>query len=534
MSFRVIMSLINCNVQNLVTEQIQLYLSRNDFNFIELKTLLLSQTPVSQIHSKIIDLLTQYKELDQSQVKKALETQAYKQQISEDEHQKKQDLEQEAKDDFTKKQLSKKINQLPSQLNHYESQIRIFELKLADLMRNAPNSKIAQNKPPNTSTPAYKTYLSSIEKVKSAILTSEMKIRSLLVEQHTLTTQLKEIETRINERALRDRLRLKRAQARTGYASTGEAITDTLTLKNQTQLSKTIATQQTALEKKCELLIQNAAKINYTTFINAIENSLLQSQLTLKAKDCDALQTCIKFLKQHLDFVNQARGIEENLNLQKQRIKTKIIHLKKLNTKLNSLNQTNPNVSKSNELLLAQNEELTKKKNAHESTNNKLSTPALFLLALSCLLSIPLILTFCGIIPFFMAPTLVYTLVAVPPALVFATTISLGISSLVYSYKAAGDKKEIETNLNTLETNKATMQDNSETINQLQVITIPKLKIEIIQEEELKEQLALSLKKLQNKASDAFKQAQETKPITPKAVLSDSEDDEQLESSLSI
>ena len=64
------MLLANCDVQELVTEQINDYLTTTELTFAHLKAQILSKTPLSPVHAKIVTVLTQHKNTDQTQVKK--------------------------------------------------------------------------------------------------------------------------------------------------------------------------------------------------------------------------------------------------------------------------------------------------------------------------------------------------------------------------------------------------------------------------------------------------------------------------------
>ncbi len=81
------MPLADYNVQEFVTEQVNVYLQDHKFTFPELKTLILSKSLISGLHSQMVVILTEAKQLDQTEVKKNLEKQANKKQLDEDKRQ---------------------------------------------------------------------------------------------------------------------------------------------------------------------------------------------------------------------------------------------------------------------------------------------------------------------------------------------------------------------------------------------------------------------------------------------------------------
>jgi hypothetical protein len=527
------MPLADCTIQELVTDHIKQYLSKNNPNFAELKALIVSKAPIPQIHSNIVTHLTQMKDKDCTKVQKALEHQAYKNQITEDEKQKKRDTSEESRDEEVTKRLKRQLNHIPTQLNNYNTERRLLEYKLSRLMNEAAKIEVTQHTNPEINkkiSSSYEEYLRSIERVKSSIASYDIKIQALNRDQVTLHVQLNDQENRAQVRLIRHKSRVRRAQARTGYLSSGEGIDETLSSKNHTQLTKSIQDQHQALEKKLIDLIQKSEHINFSFFINELQLYLAQPDIKLKIHEIDALNACIKLMNAHLEFENQARHTQTSINIKKQHISSLANKLQEQNSRYTSLKGDNPHLTEINNQLHLGNIKLTEALNGHNNLSQHLKTAALLLLTLSFLFTIPLILTLTGVIPMVFAPALLYSLVAVPPALMLIATISVGIAALVYDNKANSNEAEIKNNLNSIEINHTKMNRNIQNLNLIQTTTIPKLEEQINKGNASQEHLALSLKKSQNQALEALKQAKEIQPVAAQSTLfsADSPQEESL------
>lgn len=167
-----------------------------------------------------------------------------------------------------------------------------------------------------------------------------------------------------------------------------------------------------------------------------------------------------------------------------------------------------------NEELVSRNLELTAMKEHHANLRHRLGTPALLLFGLTFLFSIPLILTISGVIPFFIAPALLYILVSAPPTILLLSTIGVGIAAIVFSFKMHSNESAIKSNLQAIETNSNQMSRNSQNLKSLETLTIPTLDMQIKKDENLRDQLMLSLQKLQRQAAQAFQKAKEVECLS--------------------
>ncbi|MCL5272863.1 MAG: kinectin 1, partial [Gammaproteobacteria bacterium] len=380
------MLLADFNIPELMTEQINQYLSNNDPEFSELKALVLSKAPIPQIQSNIVDILTKIKETNRIKVQKALESQAHKNQINEDEQQKKREITEEAKDDEAKRHLSRDLKKIPGQIINYETECRLLHHKLNRLLEAPPKIEVTQ-KPASNAHKLSKSRLDehnrAIEKIRNSVSEYEIKIQELLQEQHSTQIKLKEIESRANLRSEHSQKRLQRKQATAGYSQTGEGIEETLSTKNRKSLAKNIQDQTKALDKKCSDLIQDAEYINYPAFIEELQKYINNPKTKLTSSEVGALNAILKLMRKHLDYEHQAANTESSLKIKKQTISTQLAKLKGFNTKLNSLNESNPNLNAANIKLTMRNIELQISSANHVKSRDNLSAPGMLLLALT-------------------------------------------------------------------------------------------------------------------------------------------------------
>lgn len=514
------MLLSNCNIQDLVTEQINTYLSSNEFTFNELKEFITSKIPIPQVHVQCTKILSESKHADLIKVTKVLETQTYKQQITEDEKQTKQDLSEETKDDALKMDLTKELNQIPTRLTSHETECTVLKHKLARELASAPHVEVThQHQTSTKSAKNVKKKSSSIEehsiaidRLNTSILHYEMKIQALCDRQASIRITLHEINSRAQARQERKLIRNTRSQARAGYQSTGEGLLDTLSPKNQAQLSLGIKNQRNALATKYSELIQDAQVINFAFFLGLLQNHL--NTLKLTAQEEEALRIGLKLMNQHLQYEQQSSTLKDSLNKKKQSISTQIVKLNDLNSKLKKLQHNNPNLSENNKKLTANNKELKTALEHNNALRQRLATPGLLLLTLSFLLTIPLILTSYGIIPFFIAPVFLFILVSAPPAFLLIATLSVGIAALVYGIKAHFNETAIQSNVQAIQTNNTQAKRNSISLQTLNTATIPAIESQIKKDELARDNLITSLKESQRATEQTLKQAKATEPVS--------------------
>ncbi|HGF0935951.1 TPA: Dot/Icm type IV secretion system effector LegC3/PpeA [Legionella pneumophila] len=510
-----IMFLANCNIEELVTEHIKQFLADEELSFSGLKDLILSKAPIPWIHSSVTAALLKSRDSDKTEVKKNLEQQSYKAQMAEDKIQKEQDEAEALKDKKLKEILTRELNHIPTQISEQQTELRLLHYKLERLFESQTKVDVIQH--PDSSMKKIKpssTHSASIERLQRSINEREIKIQSLFEQEVNNKIKLNEIEKRASIRSQHHTKRVKRAQARIGYNSTGEDILSTLSGKNQSILLRSIQKQHHALEKKCSDLIQEADQINYPLFLEELQKHLNKKKHNLSSQEVDGLKSVIKYIKQHLEFEHEAINTQSSLHIKKQSISSQIVKLRELQSKLKTLKNNNPHLTAANEELVSRNLELTAMKEHHANLRHRLGTPALLLFGLTFLFSIPLILTISGVIPFFIAPALLYILVSAPPTILLLSTLGVGIAAIVFSFKMHSNESAIKSNLQTIETNSNQMSRNSQNLKSLETLTIPTLDMQIKKDENLRDQLMLSLQKQQRQAAQAFQKAKEVECLS--------------------
>lgn len=507
------MILANYNIQEFVTDQINTYLTDNELSFSDLKTLLLSKSPIPNVHSNIVTILAQAKHSDQVEVQKALEKQAHKKQLAEDAQQQKQDRLAALKDEELKDRFTRELNHIPTQLSSYGTESALLQLQLTRVLEMTLNVEVIHHHEHDLKKPA--TTLDeprhTIERLRKSILNYGIKTQALLEKKQSMQKSLQEIELRARESLTRQLERSVREQARIGYNSSGEGVLETLSTQNQSQLSKSIYDQHKALEKKCTDLIMETEQINYIFFIEQLRDHLTHSSLS--SSKVEALNTILKLMKQHVQYEQQSATSQDSLNKKIQSISSQINKLQELNNKLHALREDNPNLTSANQQLSTRNTDLALSLEHNSSLQQRLGAPTLLLFALTFIFTIPLILTITGIIPFFIAPALLFTLVATPPALLLIAALVTGISAAVYAYKAHSDESEIKMNKQTIENNNDQMGRNTQHLHTLQAVTIPNLETQIKKDELTRDLLVDSLKKTQLLAKQILKKANEIDPV---------------------
>ncbi|CZH73913.1 TPA: kinectin 1 [Legionella pneumophila] len=509
------MFLANCNIEELVTEHIKQFLADEELSFSGLKDLILSKAPIPWIHSSVTATLLKSRDSDKTEVKKNLEQQSYKAQLAEDKIQKEQDDAEALKDKKLKEVLTRELNHIPTQISEQQTELRLLHYKLERLFESQAKVDVIQHSDsPMKKIKPSSSHSASIERLQRSINEREIKIQSLFEQEVNNKIKLNEIEKRASVRSQHHTKRVKRAQARIGYNSTGEDILSTLSGKNQSILLRSIQKQHHALEKKCSDLIQEADQINYPLFLEELQKYLNKKKHTLSSQEVDALKSVIKYIKQHLEFEHEVINTQSSLHIKKQSISSQIVKLRELQNKLKTLKNNNPNLTAANEELVSRNLELTAMKEHHADLRHRLGTPALLLFGLTFLFSIPLILTISGVIPFFIAPALLYILVSAPPTILLLSTLGVGIAAIVFSFKMHSNESAIKSNLQTIETNSNQMSRNSQNLKSLETLTIPTLDMQIKKDENLRDQLMLSLQKQQRQAAQAFQKAKEVECLS--------------------
>lgn len=531
--------LTTCTMQQ-VRDDMKAFLNQSPpLSFVTLKTLLTSKKSITEVHAPIAQRVQQIRDDAKTAAQDILEQIALQEQIRDDDYEKRSDA-SSYKDDLHRKEI------LHQELIHKSTMRRQFEGELLTLnaVLQSTSTPLQVHQHPVTEThtnthqhpsqvptqpnvhthPNQDAHQQSVgvvhahptidihQTTRQRISFINAELMQLNNQNRRISEELTQIDRRMEEYASRRNERELRLQARLDLANhvAGSSVNKTLSPKQQLDLNAKIRLHYDNFDLQCAELIANAEKINYSIFINQLEDHLKKTSLTDQEKR--ALNQSLTLIKQHLAYENEAEIIQRSLNEVQTTLSNDRKKLGLSNSKLNKLKQTNPHLARINEELAAQNIEQQALCIENKLTRDKLTTPTLIAVGTTVLASIPLALTLAGVIPFFIAPTLLFTLVSLPPALLLVTTLGLGIAAITYAVKASLNENTIENNQNTIDQNRSQMVDNISATEQLERATIPELTRAIARGELEQHNLEQSLQQKQMQAEQALQQAKEVTP----------------------
>ena len=165
------MMLANFKVEETLTEQINYYLSNNQWTFTELKALILRNKPIIEVQIKFEALLLKAQNLDLANKKQNLEIEMLKKQRTEDGLAHQNDGLKKAKDEQLKKRLNQELKKVSSSIERYlneqqvinqqTAQISLAKLALGQSQYYAPNNQLhysTQQHEISINFPAYAVY----------------------------------------------------------------------------------------------------------------------------------------------------------------------------------------------------------------------------------------------------------------------------------------------------------------------------------------------------------------------------------------
>ncbi|HHL3491745.1 TPA: Dot/Icm T4SS effector LegC3/PpeA [Legionella pneumophila] len=482
-----------------------------DHQFSELKHLLIDKKTIPWIHNQIVEQLSQIKKSDEIAVIARLEKSAYEQQMKEDDDEKNRDVEELRQDLLQRNHLTRQLEILRVRKEQYERELLIRNT--VSHVHTHPDTPVVHqhpSQPVSVPLPNPNTHVHTHLEATLSTQDIELSIRRINRRISEINKELEILDSRNDEREIRRGDREKRLQARLNYVQKTAGVTNTLSPNNQKKLLSNIEKEKKSLTQLHSSLLLKADQLNYSIFLQQFELSLQSMQRPFQ--EIDALKAIVKKMKEHLNFKEKAALVQSQLNNTIHTIGKHTSTLERLQSKLRSLQLANPDLTRRNERLAEQNRELLESYNNHTKTRNKLLLPTLILSGLSLLFSIPLILTLTGIIPYAIAPAVLLTLVITPPALLLLAGLGVGIAAITYAVKAYFNNSTIESNKETIESNRRQMGTNQQEIYTLENQTIPNLKRELLQNEEIKNRLTDELQYIENLAEQALKQANEVEP----------------------
>ncbi|HAU1150440.1 TPA: type IV secretion protein Dot [Legionella pneumophila] len=504
------MSLATYDVKQELVKLTQNFLSI-DHQFSELKNLLIDKKTIPWIHNQIVEQLSQIKKSDEIAVIARLEKSAYEQQMKEDDDEKNRDVEELRQDLLQRNHLTRQLQIVGVRKEQYERELLIRNT--VSHVHTHPDTPVVHQHPSQpVSVPSLNPNTHVHTHLEATLSTQDIELSIQRINRRIseITKELEILDSRNNAREIRRGDREKRLQARLNYVQKTAGVINTLSPDNQKKLLSNIEKEKKSLTQQHSSLLLKADQLNYSIFLEQFELSLQIMQGPFQ--EVDALQTIVKRMKGHLNYKEKAASIQSRLNNTVLTIGNNKGRLERLLSNLSSLQLANPDLTRRNERLEEQNRELLESYNTHIKTRNKLILPTLILSGLSLLFSIPLILTLTGIIPYAIAPAVLLTLVIAPPALLLLAGLGVGITAITYAVKAYFNNSTIESNQKTIESNRRQMSTNQQEIYTLENQTIPNLKRELLQNEEIKNRLTDELQHIENLAEQALKQANEVEP----------------------
>lgn len=486
------------------------FLMADTITFSDLKKYILTYEPVAPVHTLVSDYLKQIKAADQQEIKAQLELRAYEEQIIEDEKDKKQDSDAQAID---LQRQSENIGQ---------RDFKVMELARCDVELNAlllqaqPQSSVhvthhhGYQQPEVVVTPQAPV-------VDNARLMREQRVRTLQRQINSvrdfifqIDQALARINTRHSERESRRAQREVRLQARIDYLNQNKEISVTLSEDRKSKLVISLQKEYQKLEEQCAALIRKAKEINYSTFVDQVSSYLGKNTRSLQ--EVEALRKVIQLMEQHLSCTNQVHYLQASLNKVNNTILDNEALVKKINQRVAEFKKENPLLSQKNERLKEENKALEDVSKEKVNARKRTVLPGLIFSALGLITSIPLILTLAGVIPFFIAPAILFSLFAVPPALLLVVALGAGIIALNLTMKNNALRSIIYSNYTSIWSNKQKIQSNEQAINFADKDALTSLERKLKDDSQIKEELTQSLQEAKSASEQALKRAENIEP----------------------
>lgn len=511
------MSFFHLDIHQLVIKQITSYLLQSSLSFNELKAILTNKAPLPSIQAKITTQLTDCKKQELADTQHRIEKKIIDTQSQEDA----QDAEEEKKQnqvlDEEKKRLTHELDEIPDKILTHEKEciLLVNEIRTSKqaLLTDHPKKTLRH-------TPLHLVHSNeknqdesdhAIASLEKKLLEQGLEISVLTQRQFAIQSKLGQINSQLRKHSNHQVERQFRDQARTVYESSQEGIFNALSIKNKKILQNSIKTQQDTLEKKLSELTQEAECIHYPVLLDQLP--IILPQLQFKPPEREAITRLLKLVHSHLEYELLATSIEKNLYEKRKSINAQLNQLKKNQLKLEQLKKETPLLAETSEKMDKDNVSLQPRLDGFSQTTQRLKKIVFIFTAITALSTLPLILTLAQMIPFFIAPLLVYTLVITPPAILLFTTLCLGITTLIYSFKNTRLNALIETNQQSAEKNRNQIKRNDQELNHIECQIIPSIERQIKKDETLRDQLNKQFQDNKLLAIQHLAQAQVIEPV---------------------
>lgn len=483
------------DINQQLKSQFNTFLNSN-ISFYELKALLTGKKTIPVVHSQLVDMLLERKRLELINIlaKKQDYLTAMAALEFQDENKSSaydsiytavttegilDDVTQRADDQFNDRLIREREEKQQAR-TRLEQQLLVNELIVQVL---GPTKSVVYQHPP--------TYINSFE-VKCQIETDIATLTNRIID---IERDLSGIAKRANERNNRREEREAHLNAVIKYHQ-----------KRPLDLSNHYKNNPNRdIHEKCNGLITEADQLNYSVFLEQFE--LYLEHNNRPAQEIEALGKVLQLMKQHLVHEQKVAKLQSKLNSTLVTIVQDEQTLELTQQKLIPLIQVTSDLTTTNERLKNENIELSKSQEENTQTRNRLLYPTLILTGAGLLAAIPLILTLVGVIPYFIVPPLLLTLVITPPVLLLAVGIGFGIATLAYAIKGMLNNFSITTNEKTISDNLSRMDTEVYDMDIIQKDTIPELEVRMADNLRNKEKLTASLNQAKKLVEHTLNQA---------------------------
>ncbi len=528
------MPLSSYNVNQQLVAHFQQLLAQTSIPYPTLKSYIIAQEPLSEIHQALTIELRTLEAVDKKEAQIDLERKALEKQSLEDKDEQKRDERASERQDRDKSQLISELAINSAFRLQLEVELRSLEQQIT-FRRAQEAANTHQHGHPSTTSPQHRnehghpsetvgqanTHAHPSEQATVPIQPDPNVFKAQNIRQQLLAVSLRltqiqsdltQLERQNQQRKANNTQRQERLETRVNLAQKqpGVTIYDALSSSNQSALKSSISYSDSSISSQCTDLIRKAKDLNYSIFIKQLESSLGTAKYT--PQEIEALQIVLNLMKQHQEHTAAANMIQTQLSQTISTISSYQSGLQQANARVQLLKQSHPRLIQANEALATKNTQLEHSQQENKQSRDKFTTPTWILAGIALVSSVPLILALSGVLAATMAPVFLFTLVSIVPALAFATSLGLGITALVYAIKGNANGREIIANKGTVEDNIAQMGRNKTELTQLEDHTIPD-SIQAVQDQShRKSQLEYSLQQRRTLAEQALQQAKATEP----------------------
>ena len=361
--------LANFKVEDTLTEQINYYLSNNQWTFTELKALILRNKPIIEIQIKFEALLLKAHNLDLANKKQNLEIEMLKKQRAEDLLAHQNDSLKKAKDEQFKKRLNQELKKISSSIERYLNEQQIINQQTAQISL----AKLALGQ---------SQYYAPSNQLHYSMQQHEINVNFLHEKSRIIRNKLFEIEQRSTAYNKKEGTRDLRKLAENTYQNTPINISQSLSEPNKALLNKNIkAYIQNLKKRKAQLSLESEAR-HFTLFLQLLNDQLVAR--SLNPQELSAVQAVIKLIQKHNQYQSDLNLFQESLAMKTKLISNLLAQVDAWKEKIRALNKQAP-VKKVNEQLADKTKAFKATLEKHTSLQKYLKTFTWLSLGLTCL-----------------------------------------------------------------------------------------------------------------------------------------------------